>query len=499
MTNRSEIKDPMEGQSLLVKWKYARPTSLVEDEANAFNSKSGLLATKEKKKKPPAPITHITEAPNVDDHIKKEIPTSYFQSIIHLFKGNIGPGLFAMGFAFMHGGLVLAPILTVLIALISIHCQHMLINSSVKMKELRNSEKYPDFAETIEQCFETGPKATQKLARTMKGLVNLFICVTQLGFCCIYFVFISTNIKQILLAYEINLDVHYVMLITFIPIWLSSMITNLKYLTPVSFIANICMICGLSITMYYGLKDGLPDVAERKLFTSPMELALYFGTAIFAFEGIALVLPLKNAMANPNNFDRPMGVLNVGMFFVTLMFMAAGMVGYIKWGDDVAGSLTLNLGDTIGAQIVKVMVSMGVLFGYPLQFHIAIQIMLPSVIETFKCYEHTLAANLTFRSVMVIVTLGIAELVPNLGLFISLIGSLCSTALALVFPPIIELIVKRDISSICARYSMYLKNAIILILAMAGFVAGTYESLSEIIKEFSSKEPEMPTTPAEWT
>lgn len=48
MTNRSDITDPMEGQSLLVKWKYARPTSLVEDEANAFNSKSGLLGTKEK-------------------------------------------------------------------------------------------------------------------------------------------------------------------------------------------------------------------------------------------------------------------------------------------------------------------------------------------------------------------------------------------------------------------------------------------------------------------
>lgn len=71
--------------------------------------------------------------------------------------------------------------------------------------------------------------------------------------------------------------------------------------------------------MYYGLKDGLPDVAERKLYTEPMQLALYFGTAIFAFEGIALVLPLKNAMANPNNFDRPMGVLNVGMFFVSLL------------------------------------------------------------------------------------------------------------------------------------------------------------------------------------
>lgn len=84
--------------------------------------------------------------------------------------------------------------------------------------------------------------------------------------------------------------------------------------------------------------------------------------------------------------------------------------------------------------------------------------------------------------------MGIAELVPNLGLFISLIGSLCSTALALVFPPIIELIVQRDIASTCRRYGMFLKNIVILVLAMAGFIAGTYESLSEIIKEFGSSE-----------
>ncbi|KAI8127859.1 hypothetical protein FF38_13775 [Lucilia cuprina] len=430
----------------------------------------------------------LSETPNIHDHIKKEIPTSYFQSIIHLFKGNIGPGLFAMGFAFKHGGLIVAPILTVVIALISIHCQHMLINCSVKMKNLKNTEKYPDFAETVEQCFETGPPKLQGWAKSMKTLVNVFIVVTQLGFCCIYFVFISTNIKQILSAYNINIDVHIVMLVTFIPIWLSSMITNLKWLTPVSFIANICMICGLSITLYYGLKDGLPDVAERKLYTDPMQLALYFGTAIFAFEGIALVLPLKNAMENPNHFDRPLGVLNVGMFFVTLMFMLAGFVGYMKWGENVAGSLTLNLGDTIGAQIVKIMVSMGVLFGYPLQFHIAIQIMLPSVVQLFKCYTHPFTGNLTFRTILVAVTLGIAELVPALGLFISLIGSLCSTALALVFPPIIEIIVRRDIASQSMRYLMYTKNVVILILALMGFSTGTYESLSEIVKHFGEEE-----------
>lgn len=84
--------------------------------------------------------------------------------------------------------------------------------------------------------------------------------------------------------------------------------------------------------------------------------------------------------------------------------------------------------------------------------------------------------------------MGIAELVPALGLFISLIGSLCSTALALVFPPIIEIIVRRDIVSTSARFFMYSKNVIILILALAGFSTGTYESLSEIIKHFGEEE-----------
>lgn len=84
--------------------------------------------------------------------------------------------------------------------------------------------------------------------------------------------------------------------------------------------------------------------------------------------------------------------------------------------------------------------------------------------------------------------MGIAELVPALGLFISLIGSLCSTALALVFPPIIDIIIKRDVASKSLKYVIYLKNAIILVLSLMGFAAGTYESLSQIIQHFGKEE-----------
>lgn len=48
-------------------------------------------------------------------------------------------------------------------------------------------------------------------------------------------------------------------------------------------------------------------------------------------------------MKTPTNFYRPAGVLNVGMIFVTTLFVTFGFFGYLKWGEDVAGSLTLNL------------------------------------------------------------------------------------------------------------------------------------------------------------
>lgn len=48
-------------------------------------------------------------------------------------------------------------------------------------------------------------------------------------------------------------------------------------------------------------------------------------------------------MRKPDEFQKPLGVLNVGMVVVGCIFIVVGFLGYLKWGNDVAGSLTLNL------------------------------------------------------------------------------------------------------------------------------------------------------------
>lgn len=48
-------------------------------------------------------------------------------------------------------------------------------------------------------------------------------------------------------------------------------------------------------------------------------------------------------MEKPRHFVGLCGVLNQGMAGVTLVYILLGFLGYLKYGDEVAGSVTTNL------------------------------------------------------------------------------------------------------------------------------------------------------------
>jgi proton-coupled amino acid transporter len=54
-------------------------------------------------------------------------------------------------------------------------------------------------------------------------------------------------------------------------------------------------------------------------------------------------MPLENNMKTPSHFLGCPGVLNFGMSFVVLLYTAVGFFGFLKYGDDTKGSITLNL------------------------------------------------------------------------------------------------------------------------------------------------------------
>jgi solute carrier family 36 (proton-coupled amino acid transporter) len=61
------------------------------------------------------------------------------------------------------------------------------------------------------------------------------------------------------------------------------------------------------------------------------------------FSDLFQVMPLENNMKTPQHFIGICGVLNQGMAGVTLIYIFLGFLGYLKYGDDALGSITLNL------------------------------------------------------------------------------------------------------------------------------------------------------------
>ncbi len=65
---------------------------------------------------------------------------------------------------------------------------------------------------------------------------------------------------------------------------------------------------------------------------------IYFVFINLAFQ----VLPLENEMRSPEDFG---WVLNIGMGIVTTMFITMGLFGYLTFGNQLQGSVTINLPD----------------------------------------------------------------------------------------------------------------------------------------------------------
>ncbi|XP_047530702.1 proton-coupled amino acid transporter-like protein pathetic isoform X1 [Vanessa atalanta] len=408
-----------------------------------------------------------------------EHPTSNFDTLIHLLKGNIGTGILAMPDAFKNAGLFIGVVGTLFMGVICTHCMHILVACSRELC-IRNQRPAMSFAEVVEDAFAMGPVSLRPYAKKIRNVVNIFLVMTQLGFCCVYFLFVATNLEDTMRFFGIKLSVHRYLAMLYVPMLALGMVKNLKYLTPVSLIASIMTAWGLVITFYYILQD-LPHTDSVKAFASWHQLPLYFGTAIYAFEGIGVVLPLENNMKTPEDFGGWTGVLNTGMVIVAALYTAIGFFGYLKYGAAVSGSITLNLPNDLLAQSVRAVMAAAIFLSYGLQFYVPMNIVWPYIKTKLNSEKALEYGEIVTRFVLITITFVAAVLIPNLSSIISLVGAFSSSALALIFPPIIEIITFWP-ERLGTKGWILWKDLAIIIFGITGFVFGTYASLENILK-----------------
>ncbi|PVD34912.1 hypothetical protein C0Q70_06193 [Pomacea canaliculata] len=374
------------------------------------------------------------------DNEMSDNTTSNLQCLMHLLKGNIGTGILAMPVAIYNAGLWTGFAGILLIGAMAVHCMHMLIRCSHILCR-RTGSKSLSYADAMETCLKTGPQRLKKFARASRHLVNGLLLFTQLGFCSVYIVFIAENLQQIvqtMTSHDPNLRVYeVVVMVLLIPY---TLLRNLRVLAPFSSFANLLTLTGLIIIFQYIVR-GLEDSEKLPAFSDLSRLPLFFGTAIFAFEGISLVLPLEHSMRNPQDFGGWTGVLNLGMVFVTCLYTAVGFYGYLRFTDSVKGSITLNIPTDDWLYLsVKLMFAISIYVSYGIQLYVPIRIIWPSLEEKLHRDWQKKHGESLLRVSFVILTAVFAVLIPHLDLLISLIGALASSSLAAILPAFIEFI-----------------------------------------------------------
>jgi len=155
-----------------------------------------------------------------------------------------------------------------------------------------------------------------------------------------------------------------------------SFIRTLSRLTVASLLANLLQSIGLALIVEYLLRDLKSiELKDRDNFRPISEMALGFGSAMFAFEGISVVLPLYSRMREPRLMSSPFGVINVSFFFILILYFVMGLLGYLKYGHQVRDSITLNLPATPLYDMVRAMFTASILLSYPLQFYVPNEII----------------------------------------------------------------------------------------------------------------------------
>ncbi len=138
-----------------------------------------------------------------------------------------------------------------------------------------------------------------------------------------------------------------------------------RYLSPFSVLATVAQAVSIGIIFYYLLfSSPIPNSHSVPWISDFARLPLFFGTAIFAIEGICVVrnlwketlafetdvfflltkvLPIENQMRNPQAIKGWNGVLSTTMTLITVSYIAMGFYGFLKYGENVKASITLNL------------------------------------------------------------------------------------------------------------------------------------------------------------
>lgn len=379
--------------------------------------------------------------------MKGKIPT--MKAFLLLLKSFIGTGVLFLPSAFSNGGLLFSISMLAFFGIYSYWCYYILIQS----KEITGVTSFGDIGLKL-------------YGKWMKFIILLSLVLSQVGFSGAYIIFTAKNLKAFIANVFNILDISlaYLMvlqLVIFIPL---SFVRNVSKLSLTSLLANFFIMSGLVIVLFFTVKHLFFDLDMKPeagviIGFNPNHWTVFVGTAIFAFEGIGLIIPVQDSMRHPEHFPLVLGLV---ILTATILFISVGTIGYLAYGKYVETVILLNLPQSnFFVNLIQLFYSIAIMLSTPLQLFPAIKIIENKVFPKFtkstimKDYQRSdvqLRPNSgkldwrvkwrknVLRSIIVsLIILMAYHGYDDLDKFVSVIGSFACIPLVYMYPPMLHL------------------------------------------------------------
>ncbi|XP_042508820.1 amino acid transporter AVT3C-like [Macadamia integrifolia] len=386
--------------------------------------------------------------------------SSQSKTFANVFIAIVGAGVLGLPYTFKKTGWVFGVLMILAVSLSTYHCMMLLVYTRRKLESKQGFSKINSFGDLgYSVCGSFGRIA-----------VDVMIVLSQAGFCVSYLMFIANT-----MAYVFNSSVPTVLGLRAkaFYIWAGfpfqlglNSIPTLTHLAPISIFADVVDIGAMGIVMVEDVVMFTKHQQPNLLAFGGLNVLLYgLGVAIYAYEGVGVVLPLESEARDKEKFGR---VLGLSMIFISLMYILFGVLGYFAFGDETKDIITTNLGYGLLSNLVQLGLCINLYFTFPLMMNPVYEVFERRFFEGRYCVWQ--------RWLVVLLVSLVALSIPNFADFLSLVGSSVCVLLGFVLPSLFHLIVFKEERG----YRGLLLDAVILIVGLIIAISGTWSSVMQI-------------------
>lgn len=360
-----------------------------------------------------------------------------------IFKGFVGSGITFMPGAFEHGGWLFCSVACCAVGL----CNAVGIRLLLDCRERTNLGSFPDIA-----FVATG--AMGKVAVQISLVASLFSgCVTTM-------IYIMKMVAA--LGYRSAVTVTLAQLVVLVPL---SFIRSVERLEVTNLVADVLVLIGLGVVTYSacaqlsaagGLVHAMDTLPEFK----PSTCGLFVGTIILTFEGLPMILPIRDSMREPEKF---WPLFKAVFPIIVLLFASMGSIGYLAYGDRTSPIILSNLAEgSAVSSAVRVMYTVALLFGFPLMFLPAQRVVELWIFGVTPRGKKTLPKNL-LRS-MIVALFGVVAVFGGevFDQFLAITGAFCGAPIAFIYPALFHM-------KLCANNAV--ERTVDVVLIVGGLLA----------------------------